>query len=167
MKGDYRRAIEDYNEAIAIAPERAVYHRSLGLARFYNGNYQGAEADFRRALEFGNDSYSMIFLFLSRARQGQEERARGELLAAAAKLTSREWPYAAIELLAGAQSRQAELPAIDKRNEVCEANYYTGHHAWLRKDMAAARRYFELAEQNCPKTIFEYAAAKAELKRLP
>jgi tetratricopeptide (TPR) repeat protein len=49
--GDYDKAIEAYEKAIAMAPKNAKYYRALGEAYYKKGNRAGAIAAFKKALE--------------------------------------------------------------------------------------------------------------------
>ena len=106
----------------------------------------------------------MMFRFLARARAGEE--AAAELEANAARLKTKQWPFAAIELLAGKRTPDATLSVAVAPNDVCEANFYIGQWHILRGDKPAAAKFLKVAVDTCPKTFIEFTGAVAELKRL-
>ena len=55
-KGKYDDAIEDYDKAIALAPNDAIAYYNRGVAYYEKGDKEQAIADFRKALEI-NPSY--------------------------------------------------------------------------------------------------------------
>jgi tetratricopeptide (TPR) repeat protein len=52
-RGDFERAIADYNEAIRLDPGDAVARMNRGIARQAQGNFDGAIADYDGAIERG------------------------------------------------------------------------------------------------------------------
>jgi len=49
---------------------------------------------------------------------------------------------------------------------VCEANFYSGEYALLKKEKKEAVRLFQLAAQDCPRDFIEWDGAKNELRAL-
>ena len=50
-----------------------------------------------------------------------------------------------------------------QRGQICEANFYGGELALLKKDKAEALRMLKLASNDCPRSFIESTAAIAEL----
>ena len=50
-KGDYDRALADYDEAIKLAPDTAIAFALRGEVHAKRGDYDGAIADYERAIE--------------------------------------------------------------------------------------------------------------------
>jgi tetratricopeptide (TPR) repeat protein len=163
-KHQYEQAIADYTKQIEISPRHEHAYSSRGLVKFYKGEFKEAAVDLSHAVELGDDAYSMLFRFLATARAG--EAAGHEFEANATRLKSKEWPYAAIELLAGKRSPEATLPAAGKPDEVCEAHFYIGEWHLLRGDKSAATASLKIAVDTCPRYLVEYIAAVEELKRI-
>jgi lipoprotein NlpI len=53
-----------------------------------------------------------------------------------------------------------------KKAQTCEANFYGGKLASQRGKKDEAKRFFELAAAECPKSFIEYGAAISELRTL-
>jgi tetratricopeptide (TPR) repeat protein len=56
LLGEYRRAIEDFDQALALSPEDAYIYGSRGVAYSYSEDYQQALRDFNRVLELDPQS---------------------------------------------------------------------------------------------------------------
>jgi lipoprotein NlpI len=56
--------------------------------------------------------------------------------------------------------------AAIKKEQVCEANFYSGRLALQRRKKDDAKHLFELAVAECPRSFLEYGAANAELRTL-
>ena len=61
-KGDYDRAIADYNQAIQINPEADLAYHNRGLAYSDKGDYDRAIADYNQAIQI-NPKYGETYLF--------------------------------------------------------------------------------------------------------
>ena len=77
--GQYRRAIDDYNQAIRFNPDDSLIHRRRGGVYARLGEYQLALQDFDRAIELG--SWDIVSLHMQR---GTLRAAVGEIDAAMA-----------------------------------------------------------------------------------
>jgi len=163
-KGDYGRAIQDYDEGIQFDSMNANAHSNRGRAYFHQGDFKAAAAALSRANELEDNAYSAIWCYLARERGG--ENGRAELEAKAARLTSEKWPYPVIELYLGGRSPEQLLSLADKPEDRCEAEFYSGEWHLLRGDRVAATTHLRAAADNCPKNFDEYEGALAELKRL-
>jgi Flp pilus assembly protein TadD len=163
-KGDIDRALADYSKAVELQPNNVTFIKNVGYARFYRGDFKDAAADLLRAIELKDDIYPMLFRFLARSRSG--ETAVSELEANAARLKTKEWPYAVIDLYLGRRQPDATLAAAVKPDDRCEAYFYIGQWYVLKDNKADAEAALKTALDTCPKTFIEYAAAVAEWKRL-
>src|SRR5262249_39006641 len=164
----YERAVADYEEALTLVPGRSAFLDSRGQANFSMARYDAAAADFASVLEADPGSGSAaLWLFLSRARAGDQAAATTDLTARAPKLRQPEWPYAAVELALGHGTPEAALAAATRPEEHCEARVFIGEWYVLRGDAAAASDLFKAMEDDCPKFFIDYhELAAAELKRL-
>jgi lipoprotein NlpI len=128
------------------------------------GDFTAATADLLRATDLADNAYGMLFRYLARARLKQDGAA--ELSASAARLKSKDWPYAVIDFYLGLRSLAEMRAAANRPQETCEAEFYIGAWHLLRGSNAEARTALQVAADTCPKTYIEYTAAVAELKRL-
>jgi lipoprotein NlpI len=163
-KDDLDRAIADYTEAVQLGPKNAAHYRGRGYAYFYKGDFTASAADLLRATDLADNAYGMLFRYLARGRLEQDGAA--ELSASAARLKSKDWPYAVIDFYLGLSSLAEMRAAANRPKEKCEAEFYTGQWHLLRGSNAEARTALQVAADACPKTYVEYSGAVAELKRL-
>jgi lipoprotein NlpI len=136
----------------------------LGAARYDAGDFKGASADLLRSIEIDEDAYAMLYRFLARSRAG--EAAEAELKANAGRLKTEEWPFAVTELYLGKRSPAATLAAAATPEHKCEAQFYLGQWHIVKGNRADAETALRAAVDTCPKSVAEYRAAVAELKRL-
>jgi tetratricopeptide (TPR) repeat protein len=74
--GDNDRAIQDFDEAIRLNPNDDWAYFNRGLTRFFLAMFQAAQEDFKKASELNTTfPYYAIWLYLARARAGQDGRA--------------------------------------------------------------------------------------------
>jgi lipoprotein NlpI len=168
-KGDNDRAIADFNEAVRVDPKYAGAYRSRGTIHLYSGSLPKALADLNQATELDpKDAYAALWLDIASKRS----QVRSRLSQAIAQIDMTKWPAPVIRLFVGQLSPAAVMAAADtpdaakKRDQVCEANFYTGELALQRDTKEDATRLFQLAAANCPKHFTESWAAAAELKAL-
>jgi lipoprotein NlpI len=166
-KGDYEHAVEDYEEALTLVPGRIALIEARAQANFSMARYEAAAADFSRVLDFDAASGgAALWLYLSRARGGDQAAAATDLAARAPKLRQPEWPFAAVSLFLGQGSVEATLAAAKRPDERCEARIFVGEWHLLRGDAAAAAASFD-SMNDCPPFFIDYhEVAQAERKRL-
>jgi tetratricopeptide (TPR) repeat protein len=163
-KGDIDGAIADYTEAIRLDPEAASAYRNRGELFFTNGDFAKASGDLLRANTLTDNVYTVLWRYLAQGRLKQDGAA--ELAANAARLKSREWPYAVIDFYLGRRTLAEMRSAATKSDEKCEAEFYAGQWQLLHDKPADARAALRTAADSCPKSFIEYGGAVAELKRL-
>jgi lipoprotein NlpI len=117
------------------------------------------------------DHYAVIWLHIARARAGQHDD--NEIRSNAEKLDRAKWPWPVVDFLAGsstAEAVRARAQSAENENtrqdQICEVDFYLGVHLRPSGAKDEAQQLFEAAVQGCPKTFWEYAAAKNELKAL-
>jgi lipoprotein NlpI len=168
-KQDYGHAVDDYSEAIALNPEYPSAYFSRGLAYLYGGTLANAQSDFKQASDL-NPKYAYYSLWLNIAER--RLNIPSHLAQAATLLDMKAWPAPVVRLFLGEMTPAAVLAAADdmdaktKREQVCEANFYSGELALLQGAKDDAIRLFRVAASDCPKTFFEWLGANAELKAL-
>ena len=169
-KGDYDRAIQDYDQAIRLEPKSATRLRARGITRFCLMRFAAAQEDFVLALQLDpTDPYSVIWLYLARARNGQDARTDLEKKAAGLKLT--DWPGRIIELYLGRASKAVLSAAKDSNpkkdeNKRCEAYFFLGEYALLQGNAVDAALLFREAIATGATNNLAYSGAQAELKHL-
>lgn len=162
-KDEIDRAISDHTSAIRLDPNHADAYKSRGMANFEKGEFLSAASDLLHAVEIKDDAYAMLWRFITRGRVGQDGAT--ELSVGAARLTSKDWPFALVELYLGRRPPD-EIRAALKPNETCDAAFYVGQWYLLRGNRAEALSALQAATEVCPKTLAEYDNAVAELRRL-
>jgi lipoprotein NlpI len=171
-KGDHARALEDL-EAIAAASPQNANHRTIGLFRYYLGQYPESAAALERALQAQpDDPYAAIWRYLAQMRAGLAKEARPALAEAAKTLPRDKWPAAVVDFYLGKAAEPALMAAADdadpktRAEQLCEANFYAGALKALRNQGAQALPQLRAAEKDCPREFVEYNGALAELERL-
>jgi lipoprotein NlpI len=168
-KGDYDPALADYDQAIALDPKLAMAYFSRGLVTIYAGSLSKALIDFRRSSELDPKyPYTAIWLDIVNKRS----HLVSVLKQAIPQIDMTKWPAPIIRAYMGQLAPAALLKAADdprariKKEQLCEANFYSGELAVQQEMRAEAARLFRLAVADCPKHFVEWRAARAELKAL-
>jgi tetratricopeptide (TPR) repeat protein len=162
-KSNPDRAVADFTEALRLDPKHADSYANRGYTHFYRLDFSAAAADLLRATELAGGANAMLYLYIARARLG--ENAMAELEANAARLKTKNWPYPAIELFLGRRSPEATLSAAPFGTR-CTAEFFIGQWHLLRGEPQAARPRFLTTIDACPRNFFEHHAAAAELRRM-
>jgi tetratricopeptide (TPR) repeat protein len=164
-RGDNIRAIADCSEAIRLDPNSAVSYRIRGVINFDAGDFAAAAQDLLRASELAVDPYAALWLFIARARAGEDGAV--ELAVNAARLKTKDWPSPVIDLYVGRLSLEAMRAAATNPAQRCAAEFYTGEWHLLQGNARAARSALTAATApTFSKSSKEYSGALAELKRL-
>jgi tetratricopeptide (TPR) repeat protein len=169
QKGDVDRAIADYSEAIRLDPKDVHAYFNRGVANLYSGAMSKALADLHEASALDpKDAYVALWLDIIGQRSGVQSR----LSEAISTIDMTAWPAPVIRMFLGQMTPSAVLTAADdpnatkKKGQVCEADFYSGEWALSQGSRDEAVRLLRLATDTCPKTFYEWFAAKAELKTL-
>jgi tetratricopeptide (TPR) repeat protein len=165
-KGEYARAIENYDRAIDLQLTEPQIYASRGLMHFYSGDFPKAAADFTQAAQGPVDAYSLLLFYISLARASPDAKdAKDALTRGASRLESRDWPYPVVEMFLGQRSPEAVRAAAGNSDQQCEMQYYVGEWQLLQGRREPAHAALQTAVDSCPKNFVEYRAAAAELKR--
>jgi lipoprotein NlpI len=167
MVGNNPAALEDFSKAIKLDAEDATAYFNRGVAYYVVGNrIPDAVADFKKAAELNpKDAYAALWLDLAE----QRNNAPSHLGEAAKQLDMTTWPAPVIRLFLGQlNAEQTFGAAFDtdpkvKTAQTCEANFYSGELALLKKNKKEAQRLLKLAADTCPSSFVESTAAVAEL----
>jgi lipoprotein NlpI len=167
LKGNNVAAVADFNNAIQLDPKDETAYFSRGVAYFFiGGRVADAEADFRKASELNpTDAYAALWLDLAARRN----KAPSRLAEAAKQLDMTAWPAPIVRQFLGelnaAQTLSAAADSDPKttQGQTCEANFYSGELALLKKEKPEALRLLKLAASDCPRGFIESTSAIAEL----
>jgi lipoprotein NlpI len=165
--GNNPAAIEDFGKAIKLDPEDATAHFNRGVAYYVvGGRIPDAVADFRKAAELNpKDAYAAIWRDLAERRNN----APSHLAEAVKQLDMTVWPAPVIRHLLGEiNAEQTFGAAFDtdprtKQAQTCEANFYSGEFALIKKNKKEAQRLLKVAADDCPPSFVESTAAIAEV----
>jgi lipoprotein NlpI/pimeloyl-ACP methyl ester carboxylesterase len=167
-KEDYGHAIQDYTEAIHLNPDAAMARALLnrGLAHLYAGQSTEAQQDLSQNLRLHQtDLYSVIWLYLSRAKGGTD--GKEELKTNTAGLNLSKWPGPVIQLYLGQTTPEDALRAAGSdSDQTCEYSFYVGEYRALRGERPEALALFRSARDGCPKDFIEYVPTLIELQHL-
>jgi lipoprotein NlpI len=165
--GNNPAAIEDFSKAIKLDPNDAGAYFNRGVAYYViGGHYADAVADLKKAAEFNPDNpYAALWRDLAERRNNSPSR----LAEATQHLDMTKWPAPVIRHFLGELNDEQTLKAASdadpktRQAQACEANFYSGEFALLRKNKKEAQRLLRLAAGECPPNFVENAAAIAEL----
>jgi tetratricopeptide (TPR) repeat protein len=168
MLGNNPSALEDFTKAIKFDTEDATAYFNRGVAYYVvGGRLADAVADFKKASELNpKDAYAALWRDLAERRNN----GKGQLAEAAKQLDMTVWPAPVIrQFLGELNAEQTVAAAADndprtKQAQTCEANFYGGELALLKKNnKKEALRQLRLAADNCPRSFIESTAAIADL----
>jgi lipoprotein NlpI len=165
--GNNPAAIEDFNKSIKLDPDDASAYFNRGVAYYViGGRYADAEADFKKAADFNpRDAYAALWRDMAERRNG----AASHLAEAAKQLDMSAWPAPVIRHFLGELNVDQTLKAAfdsdpkTKQAQSCEASFYSGEFALLKKNKKEAQHLLKLAADDCPPSFVESAAAIADL----
>jgi lipoprotein NlpI len=167
-KGDVDGAFSDYDQATRLDPNYELPYFNRGVLYLYLGVPSRARAELERASELKPEyAYNALWLDILDRRSGSPSH----LAAAIKRIDMTKWPAPVIRLYLGQSTTEAVLAAAGdpkadtKRDNVCEADFYTGELARQQGRIDEAKRLFDLVAANCA-GLTEYGAALAELKAL-
>jgi lipoprotein NlpI len=166
MLGNNPAALEDFGKVIKLDPEDSTAYFNRGIAYYAIGDRNAdAEADFRKATILNpKAAYAALWRELAERRNN----APSHLAEAAKQLDMTAWPAPVVRLFLGESSLEQTLGAASdsdpqvKAAQTCEANFYGGEFALLKKNTKEAQRLLKLAADNCPPSFIESTAAVAE-----
>jgi lipoprotein NlpI len=170
-KGLYDRAVTEYGAALELKPDFAFAYTNLGRSYFFQGNFSKAAASFENRLKIKpRHVYPMLWLYLARARMGENPKA--QLAGYLANSKKGHWIYQAALLYLGKATPQHVLAAARKgnphkrREREAEAYFYIGQYLLVSGDEKAAAGYFQNVIDTGITRFYEYTGAQVELRRL-
>jgi lipoprotein NlpI len=167
IQGNNPAALADFSTSIQLDPNETTAYFNRGVAYFFvGGHIADAEADFKKASALNpKDAYAALWLDLAERRNN----IPSHLAEAAKQLDMTAWPAPVVRHFLGDLSAEQTLAAAFDRDpktaaaQTCEANFYGGELALLKKDKKEAQRLMQLAANDCPRSFIESTAAVAEL----
>jgi lipoprotein NlpI len=169
VRSDLGRSIARYSKIIMLDPKDDDAYFRRGIANFYAGSLSKALADINKASDL-DPKYAYYALWGDIIDRRSNLASR--LAPASAQFDMTKWPAPLVRLFLGQTTPAAVLAAADdpngdtKKEQVCEANFYTGEFALQRGAKKEAARLFRLAGADCPRDFVEGPAAYAELMAL-
>jgi lipoprotein NlpI len=167
MSGNNPAAVEDFTKYIKLDAEDASAYFNRGVAYYVvGGRIPDAVADFKKAAELDpKDAYAALWRELAERRNN----APSHLAEAVKQLDMAVWPAPVIRHFLGELNAEQTFGAAfetdpkTKLAQTCEANFYSGEFALLKKNKKEAQRLLKLAADDCPQSFIESTAAIAEL----
>jgi len=167
--GRHPEALQKLDEALLLNPKNFGATRSRGWYAFLDGRADEAVRGLERAVELNpNDAYAVLFLHIASMRAGQGER----ITASGAKVDMQEWPAPIIRYYRGEIDAEQLREAAKNQDQVkyneqdCEASFYIAEARLMQGATKDAEPLLSHAWQICPKTFYEWGAARAELRRI-
>jgi lipoprotein NlpI len=163
-RGDYPRAIADYDESSKLDPQFVWAYANRGRTYLFSGNVAKAREDFQQAVKIDSESpYLGLWLEIANRRLN----APNALEEAASDYEMTRWPAPVVRLYLGELTLPQTLAAAKGTADlVCEVNFYAGELALAKNKKDEAVRLFQTAAAGCPAGLIEEVSAKAELKAL-
>jgi lipoprotein NlpI/predicted aspartyl protease len=167
--GDRAGMMAEFDEALNLDPHHVGVLRSRARAQYFDGKYAEADHDLSAALAVRSNAFDSIWLYFTRAREGDDKPE--PLETGMAQLKKDEWPMPVMQHLLGHIDRDSLMKAAaadekERKGRVCEANFYSGERLLISGKKDEARPLLEAARDSCPTGYIEYDAAIVELQRL-
>ena len=171
-RGQPEQAIKDYDRAVRFRPGYIDAYFSRGILNFYGGHMAAAVDDFTAVLKKADGAlrhYAFLWLYISRARQGDSPvRRSGPVRAADMKI----WPGVIVSYYQGRRSAADVLKAAKdaepqrQKEKESVAFFFLGQYKLLQGDEDGAADYFRKTVAVGVTTFRQYGAARRELRAL-
>ena len=161
--GDYDGALAALDEDLRLHPDDLDQQFFRGRLEFYKRDAERAIADLSAASAKSKALYPAIWLFLQRARNGED--GGPELSAAALRVNQYKWPFPIVQFFLGQISAEEMKAAAADGDQRCEADFYYGEWHYVHGGFRAALPLLQAAGEECPRAFIEYEGAQAELRR--
>ena len=166
-------AIRDYEKAVELSPTHSEADFSRGYLYFQSNRYQDAAEAFTSTLSNSTGEmreYSLLWLYLSLARTGQD--AQSILAPQLQKAPLTVWPGRLVSFYLQGGDRDSVIQQIEsgdlatRRERQCVGYFFLGQLALVSGDTAEAIGYFRIALATGATNYRQYAASAHELKSL-
>jgi len=172
--GDPKSAEALLIHALEINPHYSEAFEERGIARFDQGDFAGAQEDFRQSLSTrGGGSYTQLWLWIVAERLGVKDDANlrlSDALAAQRRAKDGTWNERMEDLLLGRTTPEAAIAAIDPKYKalardsfVCEAWYFAAQAALGNNDTATAKSDLQKAVATKATGVLSYCEAARQL----
>jgi lipoprotein NlpI len=166
IKGNNPSALYDFDKVIRLDPGDSYAYFNRGVTYFVlGGRTADAQADFTKANQLNpHYAYAALWLDITERRNG----VPSHLAETSKQLDMNVWPAPVIRQFLGELSAAqtiavtADVDPKKQAAQICEANFYGGELALLKKDRQEAARLLKLAAKDCPLDFVESTAAIAE-----
>lgn len=175
-------AIAEFTRALDRYPDDRLSRDMRGVAAFNLGNFAKAADDFAYRPEsyttdwhYENLDYRTLWLYLARSRMTPPKNTEFELrqVASWSMNTAGEgtWPEPVFSVIGNKIGEQdvfvaAARDAMLAAQQTCNANFYLGQIALIRRQTAHSRDLLKMAVETCPVASREHVAALSELDRM-
>jgi lipoprotein NlpI/predicted Ser/Thr protein kinase len=176
---DYTPAIADFTRSLELQPNTGNDHHHRGLCYYDSGSWVNARADLWKAVELGswNTDYAALYVYLARARLGEDSAAARELKEYAAKSPREDaagkWFLSIAFYLCGDSSQSELMAAVEQpgtkptiEEKRCEACFYIGTKLLVRRNREAAADFLQKCVDTGISRFMEFGSATSELERL-
>ncbi len=163
QQNDFAKA--DFDKAIQFGATGPEVYRGRGLINFLNGKYEDAAADYRKAIDSGDDNssqygFSFILKYFAELKSGNEAQAQQTLLAGLSKVDKTLWAAKIMEFLLGDKSAVMLEKEAKDLGQLSEAKTYIGLSFWSKGRSDLANAYFSWVLAHAPKDYIEYEIAR-------
>jgi tetratricopeptide (TPR) repeat protein len=172
--GRNEEAIAEFSRVLVFQADLSLSRYMRGIAAFNAGHFARAATDFEQLWQSRNGADAALWLYLARSRMSPPLPAEAEIaqvIGDNASPDSGKWPEPLLRFIVGEIN---EAQAFAEASQVqsyadelsCQANFYLGEVALLRKEASHGRKLLQNAILGCRIDTVEYIAAKAELERM-
>lgn len=171
LLGQYQQAIQDYTKAISLDKQNPSFYGDRSWLYLYLSQGEAAAADAQRFLELKGwrdkrSIYMILVSHLGKRQAGQVAEAKIILDKFVRQSDFKSWPYPVVQYLRKQISEQELLSMATDNEQRTEARTYIGMDLSLLGKRKEALVHLEWVKENGKQTIYEYALALAELRRL-
>ena len=173
-QGEVQGAVDDLTLAVRSNPNDPTIVEERGVAEFCARHFPAAADDFARAMRIDNKLVRIVpWYWLALQRSGRDTEAKALIQRTMdQEMPPIGWIGALCKMCDGLMTDEELLRAsqdegteVEKRQKLCEANFFLGQAAVLTKEPEKARDYFEKAVSSNLFSLSAYRGAQFELQK--